>query len=366
MVAACGSTSIRTPASSAVPATGSAVGQISPSPTPNLAPCKGGVVSGARTINPTPNPASPNPGTGAIAGSLNFPSDILESQLVYAINVKGLAAGGAAVETVDGQGRYLIRNLAPGTYHVFSVARSYAFPPAACAAFGAIYSAAVACGLSVSCTDHRPLPVTVKSGLTTGGIDPQDWYSTPGDGSFTPAPPSIVPALSSVPSQGAGAGGAAAFFAQLRAYALLASDMSECPVNRACVAVGAEHDGQDAAYFTGVSGSNGVLLQCGTYVYLANGWHGMAWRCRSDHVFPAVGASGRVEIGIGAAPTDCANVRANPGLAGKVVGCIREGSTVTLDAGPSFVHDQGIDGLWWHVAGHGWMADNFLSWPPPG
>jgi hypothetical protein len=327
------------------------------------------VVSGARTIDPTPNPPSPSPGTGTIAGSVDFPADFLGSQLVYAINVKGVAAGGAAVETVPGQSQYLIRNLAPGTYHVFSAPRNYADAPAACTAWGAIYSSAVACGLSVGCTDHRPLAVTVKSGQTTSRIDPVDWYSTPGDGSFTPAPPSIVPSITFVPTGGAftTSRGAAEDYAHGRAYALLASAISDCPVNRACVVVGTQHDGPNAAYFTGVAGSNGVVLQCGTYVFAVSGqWRALAWRCRADHVFPAVGASGRVEIGMGAKPTDCVNVRANAGLGGKVVGCVREGSTVTLDGGPSYVPGTNTDGLWWHVSGLGWMADNYLFWPPPG
>jgi hypothetical protein len=82
-------------------------------------------------------------------------------------------------------------------------------------------------------------------------------------------------------------------------------------------------------------------------------------------VFPAIGQSGRVEIGLGANPTDCVNVRASAGLGSKVVGCVREGSIVTVDAGPSFAPGKNIDGLWWHVAGKGWMSDNFLYWPPP-
>ena len=30
--------------------------------------------------------------------------------------------------------------------------------------------------MSVKCKDHTPIVVTVKSGETVSGIDPQDWY----------------------------------------------------------------------------------------------------------------------------------------------------------------------------------------------
>lgn len=379
LVAACGSTSVRNARASSTPVSTSPAAQTSAAaPTSPVAPTTpavaspagpplqscGDPASPARTYNPAaPKPQTPSPGTaGSIAGSVSFPSESLAPQLVYAVNVGGVALGGASVETIWGQGRYVIEGLVPGTYHVFSIRRGLQSP--ACADWGAIYSPAVACGLSIQCTDHSPLAVTVRAGQTTTGVDPQDWYSTPGDGSFQPPPVSLVPASPYQSTYGAFANArtAANDYAQGRAPGLLVADMTGCQQNRACVAVGVEVDGSGAAYFVGSAGSNGVVFHCGTYVYLAQGgWHALSWVCRPDHVFPAVGETGQVLLGIGASPTDCANIRASAGLSAKVVGCARAGTSVTLDGGPVYSPGANIDGLWWHVAGQGWIADDFLS-----
>jgi hypothetical protein len=75
-------------------------------------------------------------------------------------------------------------------------------------------------------------------------------------------------------------------------------------------------------------------------------------------VWPAVGASGLVSLGLWA-QDQCANVRSTP--AGSVVGRIKDGTVVKLDGGPDYMPMSGMDSLWWHVAGKGWMADDFLS-----
>jgi hypothetical protein len=117
--------------------------------------------------------------------------------------------------------------------------------------------------------------------------------------------------------------------------------------------------GSKAAYFVGTAGTNGNWLECGTYVYeTAAGWSGLRRSCRPGAVWPAVGASGYVSLGLGA-QDQCANVRSVP--AGSVVGCIKDGTLVKLDGGPAYMPMSGMDGLWWHVAGKGWMADDFLS-----
>jgi hypothetical protein len=123
--------------------------------------------------------------------------------------------------------------------------------------------------------------------------------------------------------------------------------------------VGTEVMGSNAAYFVGVSGSNGNWLACGTYVYqTAAGWSGLRRSCHPGAVWPGVGDSGYVSLGMGN-QDQCANVRSTP--AGSVVGCIKDGTLVKLDGGPDYVPMSGMDGLWWHVAGKGWMADDFLS-----
>jgi len=49
--------------------------------------------------------------------------------------------------------------------------------------YKAYYSEFVTCGLSVDCASHEPIIVEVKSGQTTDGVNPQDWYNQP-----TPTP----------------------------------------------------------------------------------------------------------------------------------------------------------------------------------
>lgn len=357
VVGACGSTAAGTNVASSARTSGSVHTQSCDS-----------AASPARTYDPTaPNPPTPSPGTaGSIAGSLSYPSEVIAPQLVYAVDIRGVAYGGASVETIWGQSSYVIEGLVPGTYRVFSVARGFGgIGSPACAEWGAVYSPAVACGLTVYCTDHSPLEVTVRAGQTTPGISPTDWYGNPGDGSFQAPPASIVPTNSFQATGGFFeiARDAANDYAKGRAPALLVDDLTSCPVNRACVVVGTEVDGSGAAYFVGLAGSNGFALNCGTYVYFApgGGWHSLAWRCRQAGVFPAVGQTGSVVLGMGTKPTDCVNVRATAGLSGRVVGCILNGASVSLDSGPTYAPGANIDGLWWHVRGKGWMVDDFLS-----
>jgi hypothetical protein len=65
----------------------------------------------------------------------------------------------------------------PGDYHVFAQLPDPARHGADYAKdYRAYYSKFVTCGMSVDCKDHTPIVVTVKSGETVSGIDPQDWY----------------------------------------------------------------------------------------------------------------------------------------------------------------------------------------------
>jgi hypothetical protein len=57
----------------------------------------------------------------------------------------------------------------PGQYHVV------AYPLDA--PFGGGYTQAVPCGLSVNCTDHSLIAVTVSAGQETANINPGDWYA---------------------------------------------------------------------------------------------------------------------------------------------------------------------------------------------
>jgi hypothetical protein len=137
--------------------------------------------------------------------------------------------------------------------------------------------------------------------------------------------------------------------------------VANCPPNRACFSVGEEHDGTHAAYFVGAAGSNRDVFACGTYVYQDEaGWHDYRWSCHDDALFPAVGQSGTVVLGIGDTSGQCTNVLSSPPN-GEVLGCIPSWTSIRLDDGPAYAPRALLSGMWWHVAGRGWIADNWIS-----
>ena len=122
-------------------------------------------------------------GSGAIEGTIGYPSEELPAMRVYAVPL----AGGPAkrIETTRGATRFAIRDLSPGRYHVI------AFP----AGEGATGMAGgwtnfVTCGMTAQCLQHDLLPVSVTAGKTTTGIRIEDWYASPG--SF-PAEATLIP-----------------------------------------------------------------------------------------------------------------------------------------------------------------------------
>jgi hypothetical protein len=68
----------------------------------------------------------------------------------------------------------------PGVYAVV------AFVEGQSTALAGAYTAAAACGLGPSCTDHSAVRVTVRAGETVTGVDVTDWYT--GVGAFPSRP----------------------------------------------------------------------------------------------------------------------------------------------------------------------------------
>lgn len=124
-----------------------------------------------------PDPLAPAATTGTIQGTLIFPSNFIPAQRVVAFNVT--TGQYFFTDTQDGQSGFVIENVPPGTYHV--VAYTLMTPYSA-----AGYSAAVSCGLSVNCTDHSLLDVTVTAGQVTTDVNPHDWYAP--ESAFPPDP----------------------------------------------------------------------------------------------------------------------------------------------------------------------------------
>jgi hypothetical protein len=136
-----------------------------------------------------------------------------------------------------------------------------------------------------------------------------------------------------------------------------------CPATATqCLTIQGEVDGVHATYFRARLGSSKASAACFIYTILdASGWHFLDMVCagpESGVSWPDVGEIDYVFVAAGS----CANVRATPGLGGKVVACLRAGTTVTIDAGPDYVVEPppSASHLWWHIEGKGWMAHDFL------
>ncbi len=310
-----------------------------------------------------PGPTDPN--AGSISGLVNCACGGMPSQDVYAISTDG--GRFYATQTVNGQTRWHILSVGPGQYYVYAVERlaevqggTYVTPRR----FNAGYTVAIACGLSVSCTDHSPVAVVVIPGRDTGGVGTFDWYST--DFPRVPVDGPPQPFLKAAPPF-ATADAAAAYGEVVTSDALVVAGPADCPENRACVWPVSSRTDSGAAYYVVAAGVNGQSITCVLYLYDgAEGWLGYDTKCGTSAIFPAVGAKGHVRLGIG--ETGCVNVHESPSLSGRVVACLVTGTSVTVDDGPIYVPSglrPGTDTVgyayWWHLAGRGWMVHPYLA-----
>jgi hypothetical protein len=117
--------------------------------------------------------------SGGIAGQLSYPSSFIPAMTVVAFDVN--SPNYRYVLTIENSFTYQIDGLAPGTYFVVAY-------PGGDSSYPGGYSAAVPCGLLASCTDHSLIPVEVKSGEVTQGINPGDFYAPAGTFPANPAP----------------------------------------------------------------------------------------------------------------------------------------------------------------------------------
>lgn len=328
--------------------------------------------------SPAPCGAAPSPApsdAGSIAGTVSYPADVILPMTVYAIPVTAIHASSIraqancfrAVETVLNQGSFHILDLAPGNYDVIAASiRAVGLPVASDArtthTFEGAYTRAVACGLNVGCDDHTLLPVTVQSGKETTGVKVTDWYAEPD--AFPNVPGASSPAtLPPEPAAFSTAGDAARYYAQSFSGGVYTD--TTCPVNRACVSLGAQVGGTNAAYFPVVAGSNQDHLSCVVYLYTDSaGWHFVDALCKATTpVFPSFQASGTVAGLRG--DNSCIHFRYDQGRTGRVVGCLAVGTHVNIDGGPAYANDPDpalnpLDKLWWHLKGYGWMVHLYL------
>ena len=101
------------------------------------------------------------------------------------------------------------------------------------------------------------------------------------------------------------------------------------------------------------STASSAARQCAGYVYRKDGnWHFLDAVCGlPDQLSPQLAHDATVHV-----PGNCANVRARASLTAGVVACLKDGSTVHVDAGPMYADGR----LWWHEP-QGWVAHEFLT-----
>lgn len=130
-----------------------------------------------------------------------------------------------------------------------------------------------------------------------------------------------------------------------------------CPAGMSCLSFRDEFDGLDAAYFRyAVALSDGDGYACLVYVYGdGSAWRLLNWDCG---LVPERGSTQAVS-----APRTCAAVQDQPGLAGRTLACLKDGTAVDIDGGPIYLAaaSSPAAAMWWHLRGQGWMAHAFLS-----
>jgi hypothetical protein len=110
----------------------------------------------------------PEAEAGTIRGRLCYPSEYIPAMTVYARDVD--TGHTVAVEVPENTPQYELAVPGDATYHVFAWTVD---------GLGGSYSRFVTCGLSVECTDHSLIPVTVGAGQAVGGVDVCDFYGGP-------------------------------------------------------------------------------------------------------------------------------------------------------------------------------------------
>jgi hypothetical protein len=129
---------------------------------------------------------------------------------------------------------------------------------------------------------------------------------------------------------------------------------TKCAANTPCLTVASETMGTEAAAVV-FSTASSAARECVGYVYRSGGhWHFLDAVCGlPDQLSPMVAHDATVHV-----PGNCANVRDAASLAAGVVACLKDGSTVHIDGGPTYADGR----LWWHEQ-HGWVAHDFLTGP---
>jgi hypothetical protein len=128
----------------------------------------------------------------------------------------------------------------------------------------------------------------------------------------------------------------------------------KCAINAACLTIASQTLGENAAVVVfSTAGSGG--RHCAGYLYRSGGrWNFLDAVCGlPGQLSPLVGHDATVHV-----PGNCANVRSAASLTAAVVACLRDGTVIRIDGGPTYADGR----LWWHEK-HGWLAHDFLTGP---
>lgn len=109
------------------------------------------------------------PERGAITGALGYGSEYIPPMRVVAFDVH--SEGYYYVDTLRNQETYEITDLPPGTYNVLAYVREEG------PELSGGYSHFVTCGMTVDCSDHSLIDVSVYPGEVTEDVDPIDFYA---------------------------------------------------------------------------------------------------------------------------------------------------------------------------------------------
>jgi hypothetical protein len=118
---------------------------------------------------------------GSISGKLSYPSEQIPPLRLVAENVE--TGEFVSMEVQTNTAEYKMENVPPGKYRLVAYLMN---APVGKPALAGGYSQMVPCGMQASCEDHSLIIFEVQSGEESKGIDPGDWYASPG--TFPPDP----------------------------------------------------------------------------------------------------------------------------------------------------------------------------------
>jgi len=157
--------------------------QVRPTTTPSAStatPTELPTTVAAASETPTAGARDFFPPMGTISGQLSYPASSIPPLRVTAYRVDDGSA--SYTDTAAGQSTYEIE-LPEGDYYIVAYSIGGGGFPSGLAGG---YTKAVPCGLSVDCSDHTLIAVTVVANTTVTDINPGDWYADPS--AFPPMP----------------------------------------------------------------------------------------------------------------------------------------------------------------------------------